>query len=94
MWRFRVVVVVVLVVLVPMPLMTAVHAQDQDAPLVVFVLDQRLATASPFFTGASGLSELERIFQNLGAQTQTVRDERLPGLERRGQPLAPRRIVL
>jgi len=70
MCRYRV--FLVLLGLVFVPLTTRAYAQTDEAPLVVFILDERLETASPFSTGASGLSELERIFQNLGARTRNV----------------------
>jgi len=60
----------VLAGLVLVPLISTASAQNQEGPLVLFVSDAYLNTASPLHTGAGGLSELERIFQNLGARTQ------------------------
>lgn len=55
-------------------------AQAQDAaPLVVFVEDQRLRTSSVLDPGPDGLTQLEAIFQSLGARTAWLQlDEPLP----------------
>jgi hypothetical protein len=46
--------------------------QDEGAPLVVFVLNPDIETASPFDSGPNGLSEFSRIFRDAGAQIQVV----------------------
>lgn len=45
------------------------YAQGSEQPLVLFIEDARLATASMQDTGPDGLSELARIFEGLGART-------------------------
>jgi hypothetical protein len=48
-------------------------AFGQDAaPLVVFVLNPDIETASPFDSGPDGVSALDNIFKSLGARTQVI----------------------
>lgn len=56
------------------------HAQGPDAPpLVVFIEDSRLRTASVMDPGPDGVTQLEAIFQRLGARTVWLSlDEPLP----------------
>jgi len=44
------------------------HAQDQAPPLVVFIEDEQLLTASTADSGPNGLTRLEQMFKGLGAQ--------------------------
>jgi hypothetical protein len=57
------------------------HAQDQpeSAPLVVFIEDAQLRTASLLDSGPDGVTQLEQLFKNLGARTAWLGlDEPLP----------------
>ncbi|MCP5303454.1 MAG: hypothetical protein H7A03_09985, partial [Pseudomonadales bacterium] len=56
-----------------------VFAQDQIKPLVLFVVDEQLGTASPLDTEAEGVSTLAEIFTNLGADVLPIKlDQALP----------------
>ena len=46
--------------------------QESSSPLVVFVLNPDIDSASPFDPGPNGLSALRDIFRNAGAQVQAV----------------------
>jgi hypothetical protein len=57
------------------------YAQDQpeSAPLVVFIEDTQLRTASLLDPGPDGVTQLEQLFKNLGARTAWMSlDEPLP----------------
>lgn len=49
------------------------YAQDQPQPLVLFVVDDDLETASVIDPGPDGLTRLDEIFRDLGAQTSYIR---------------------
>lgn len=54
-------------------------SKAQQAPLVVFVVDNTLETASVIDPGPDGLTRLRDIFQGLGARTAYIRlDEPIP----------------
>lgn len=54
-------------------------SKAQQAPLVVFVVDNTLETASVIDPGPDGLTRLEDIFQGLGARTAYIRlDQPIP----------------
>ncbi|MBI5668008.1 MAG: SH3 domain-containing protein [Chloroflexi bacterium] len=46
--------------------------QEQQSPLVVFVLNPEIDVASTFDAGPDGISTLDGIFRSLGARTQVV----------------------
>jgi hypothetical protein len=48
------------------------YAQDQASPLVVFVEDPQLQTSSITDLGLYGLTRLEQIFKDLGAETRSL----------------------
>lgn len=55
------------------------RAQTPENPLVVFVIDRQLQTASVIDPGPDGLTKLAGIFQSLGARTEYRRmDEGIP----------------
>jgi hypothetical protein len=55
------------------------YAQNQDFPLVVFILDDDLQTASVADPGPDGLTQLEYVFKSLGARTTYASlDQALP----------------
>jgi hypothetical protein len=64
--RFLLLLILVLIPLGGMP----AHAQSQVPPLVVFIEDQQLQTASITDPGPDGLTRLEQVFKDLGAQTR------------------------
>ncbi len=77
--RYHALLIVLLVVtLVPRALPS--HAQEPTTPpLVVFIEDQRLRTASIMDPGPDGVTQLEAIFQRLGARTVWLQlEEPLP----------------
>jgi hypothetical protein len=53
-------------------IISAGPAFGQDQTLVVMVLNPDIQTNSPFDDGPDGISRLEGIFQQLGAQTQVI----------------------
>jgi hypothetical protein len=57
------------VLLIPVGNRVPGHAQDQASPLVVFIEDQRLQSASMSEPGSDGLSRLKEVFESLGART-------------------------
>jgi uncharacterized protein YraI len=77
MFKLRVFAGVLLLALVPV--VVSAFAQEQEQPLVVFIVDEALSAASPNDTSASGLSRLRDIFLDLGAEIQTANlEEALP----------------
>lgn len=46
------------------------YAQNQELPLVVFILDDEIQPASVVDPGPDGLTQLEHIFKGLGARTE------------------------
>jgi uncharacterized protein YraI len=68
MFKFRVFAGVLLLALVPV--VVSGFAQEQEQPLVVFIVDEALSSTSPNDTSASGLSRLRDIFLDLGAEVQ------------------------
>jgi hypothetical protein len=55
------------------------YAQTDIRPLVVFVVDGSLRTASPEDIRAGGISRLDEMFQTLGARTDLIRlDQAIP----------------
>jgi hypothetical protein len=64
----RLFLLLLVLVLIPLGGISA-RAQDQPPPLVVFIEDQQLQTASITDPGPDGLTRLEQVFKDLGAQT-------------------------
>ena len=63
-------VILILLILVLVGVMAS--AQNQLKPLVLFVVDKQIGSASPFDVGAEGVTALARIFTNFGADVLPV----------------------
>lgn len=67
-WRLRLIVLSLVLVILPVP---PGHAQEpNEAPLVIFIEDSRLETASTLDPGPDGVTRLEQLFRDQGAETR------------------------